>query len=60
MAMHLVEVETLHGYTTNELNEIVNRSKSKYTRSLLSAVIMRYNRIHTNDIMKTLCRTRTS
>ncbi len=43
MAMHLVEVETLHGYTINELNKIINASPSKYTRALLSTVIMRYN-----------------
>lgn len=58
MAMHLVEVKTLHGYTISELNEIINSTDSKFSRSLLSAVIMRYNGIHTNDIMKTLCRTR--
>jgi len=38
MAMHLVEVKTLHGYTVNELNEIINLTDSKYSRSLLSAV----------------------
>lgn len=57
MAMHLVEVKTLHGYT---INEIINSSKSKYTKCLLSAAIMRYNGIHTDDIMKTICRTRAS
>lgn len=40
MAMHLIEVKTLHGYTINELNEIINSSKSKYTKCLLSAVIV--------------------
>jgi transposase len=58
MSIKCVEVKTLHGYTVEQLRKIARESANSYTRSMLMAVIMRYNGINTNDIMETLGKSR--
>lgn len=54
MARQLIEVKTLHGYTIEQLNDIEKKLKSNYSKSLIRAVIMRYQGIHTSDIARIL------
>ena len=54
MARKCVEVKTLHGYTIENLNEIEKKLKSDYSKSLIRAVIMRYQGIHTSVVAKTI------
>ncbi len=45
------QISTLHGYTLDELIDIKNNNSSKYVRSLLTTVIMRYQGYSPKDIM---------
>ena len=54
MARKCVEVKTLHGYTIENLNEIEKKLKSDYSKSLMRAVIMRHQGIHTSVVAKTI------
>lgn len=58
MGRHCTEVTTLHGFTIEELQEFAAKAPSNYTRSMVLAVIMRYQGIHPDDIMKTLGKSR--
>jgi hypothetical protein len=51
-----IKVESLHGYTVNELLDIQNKTESKFARALISAVMMRYNNIPTDTIVDVLCK----
>lgn len=53
-----IEVNTLYGLTVEDLNKISNNSKSNFTKTLIQAVIMRYNGIPTATIMKTLSKSK--
>jgi len=53
-----LKIKTLHGYKIEQLQNKVNETNSEYTRSFLLAVIMSYNGLHTNDIMKALGKSR--
>lgn len=53
-----IKVESLYGLTVEDLNKISNASKSNYTKTLIQAVIMRYNEIPTMTIVKTLSKSK--
>lgn len=42
MARPMIEVDTLHGHTIDELIDLKNSTNSKYTRLALMAITMRY------------------
>lgn len=54
MGRKMVEVKTLHGYTVEELLEMKNTLKNSYSYTALLAITMRYQNIHTDDIVKIL------
>ncbi|KXG73601.1 helix-turn-helix domain-containing protein [Thermotalea metallivorans] len=54
MGRKCIQVETLHGLTIKDLQNKVKQATSSYTRNVLTAVIMRYSGISTNEIMKVL------
>lgn len=54
MGRRMVKVETLHGYTLEELLKLKSSLKSSYSLNVLFAVTMRYRDIHIDDIIKTL------
>lgn len=54
MGRKMVEVETLHGYTLEELLELRSSLKSGYSITVLFAITMRYQNIHTDEIVKIL------
>lgn len=53
------QINTLYGFTIEDLNKIASNSKSNYTRFMIQAVIMRYNGIPTSTIVKTLSKSKT-
>jgi hypothetical protein len=54
MSRRMVEVETLHGYTLEELLAMKKTYKSNYSYTVLLAVTMRYQKVHTEEIAKIL------
>lgn len=58
MGIPSIKIESLHRYTINDLLDIQNKSKSKFVRALISAVIMRYNGVSTDTIVNILCKSR--
>lgn len=52
MGRKMVSVETLHGYTIDELIELKNSYKDIYGYTLLSIVINRYQGIRTDELTK--------
>ncbi len=56
MSRKLVEVQTLHGFTIEELTKMEEKLQKRSKRSLLRAVIMRYQGIHTSGIAEIINR----
>ncbi|MCT4543857.1 MAG: hypothetical protein N4A63_09975 [Vallitalea sp.] len=56
MSRKLVEVKTLHGYTIEDFTKIEEKLQKSSKKSLLRAVIMRYQGIHTISIAKIINR----
>lgn len=54
MGRKSIEVQSLHGLTIDDLNAIANRVNTNYTRTVVQAIIMRYQGIETKVIAKTL------
>lgn len=54
MCRRMVEVETLHGYTIEQLLEMKKSLKSAYSYTVLMAITMRHQKIHTDEIVKIL------
>lgn len=54
MPKKCVQVTNMHGYTLEDLIKLSNETNSKYTRTVLTAIIMRLEDIHTSKIAKTL------
>lgn len=58
MSRKCIEVKTLHGYQLSDLIKIANETKSNYSHNVLQAVIMRYQGMNTNDIIKFIGKSR--
>jgi len=54
MAKKCVEVKTLHNYSLEKLIKIEKTLEGDYSKSLLRAVIMRYQGVHTTTIAQTI------
>lgn len=54
MARTQIEVETLHSYTIKDLIYMKENHNSKYSRSILSAVIMRFKVLRQMKYLKYL------
>lgn len=58
MGRKFVEVNTLHGFTIDQLRKMSQETKSSYSRNVLLAVIMRFQGISTDEIMSVLGKSR--
>lgn len=60
MGRNLIVVKTLYDYTVEDLYKIRDEQKSNYSYNLLMSIIMRYQGIHTDDIVKALGKSKTT
>jgi len=56
MPKSCIQVTNMHGFTLEQLSQYASEAKQKYTRAMLTAVVMRLQNIHTSTIAKTLNR----
>lgn len=54
MGRKMVEVETLHGNTIEELLAMKSTLTSSYSFTVLMAITMRYQKVHTDEIVRIL------
>lgn len=52
MGRNSIKIASLHGYNIDQLVDMKNKHTSSYARTILTAVIMRYNKCSTKAIME--------
>lgn len=58
MGRQCIKVTTLHGFSIEQLERLIQETNTNYTRNVLLAVTMIYKGINTSDVIKTLNKSR--